>query len=428
MRKRIVRRFIFAIFSLSMVFTPVYATEDILDNKEPHMQVDFKLNEYEVSKDGKNLTLKWEPIEGANHYRILKKEGSKYIELSTLKDTIYTYSNNDTVLSGIYYFKIEAWDKDSWVGDGSPIVTSNELKVTVDKISSNVPVPKLKSWSTYRGIDLEWSAIKGTKYNIYRKLSTDKNFKIYRKNIASRKLTVPVSDKDANKKYSFVVTAIRNGEESDFSNIKTDSSVRTIYYGFTFKRDRTLTCHCSNHSETRTFKAGTKVKACDSFSKGYYSFWYDNHRWRVSRLSVKNQHVSDGDYNQRYTNAEAERYINKRAISSPTKYLIWVNLYGQRQYIFKWNNNRWKVYNVARISSGKPATPTYTGITRIKSKNPYYHNIKYWSFCNAFSIHPKPANADIGYGPRSKGSIRNFYKRSEWIYKNCKIGTTIAIH
>lgn len=393
-----------------------------------------------VSANCKQINLYWEPVKigmdgetpiYAHNYRVLmKKADGEYKELSSAQiDAFYTYSEGGAFLApGAYFFKVEAWAD----GGTEPAVISEELEVGVPA-EGEIPTPqKLKSYSTYNGIDLEWNPVhiegKTVKYNVYKKLASKKEYQLYKKQISATKLYVKIPYKYLKNKYSFVVTAVCNGKESAISNERVDQSVRTISYGFTLKESRKLTCHCGGHKKTVTFKAGRKITTCDGFSQGLYYFYDNGHKWRVKRISVKDQKVTGGKYNLRYTKSEAERYVNRRGLKSGTNYLIWTNLYGQHLYVFKGSKGNWKLYDDWQISTGKPSTPTSTGVTEIKKKNPYYHALKHWSLCYVFSFHSKHKSWPIGKGPKSGGCVRNAPENAAWIYYNCPIRTGVCIY
>jgi len=135
----------------------------------------------------------------------------------------------------------------------------------------------------------------------------------------------------------------------------------------------------------------------------------------------------DTSKKSKHSTREATDFVNQKGLKSKTKYLIFVNTYTQQEYIFKGKKGKWKCLYSWPISTGRPSTPTGTGLTKIKQKDPSEHGLPHWSVCGVFSIHGLPSGAKVNY-PTSGACVRNYNKNAKWIYKNCKIGTAVFVY
>ncbi|MDO4177467.1 MAG: L,D-transpeptidase, partial [Bacillota bacterium] len=147
--------------------------------------------------------------------------------------------------------------------------------------------------------------------------------------------------------------------------------------------------------------------------------------------------------NDVYTKEEAEYFVNMRGTDSG-KYLIWVNTYCQRLYIFTGSKGNWKLIDGMpwQVSTGKASSPTirtidpkgiptasiHRGYYSINKKLKKRHNIPYWNCVSGYNaIHGKRGSWSINSVPKSGGCMRNTNAHAQWIYNNCATGKTNVI-
>lgn len=219
-----------------------------------------------------------------------------------------------------------------------------------------------------------------------------------------------------------------------------DRCVRTSYVRVTLKIEKKLTSHQTSGNKPITLKKGTKVWTCGFYS-GKYVFVYDNHVYWLTRISTKSA-KSYYTKNRVYSDEAAEYFVNKRGTDSG-KYLIWVNTYSQRLYIFKGGKGNWELYKGPwKVSTGKASSPTirtidpkgiptksiHRGSYSIQKKVKKRHGIPYWNCISGYNaIHGKRSSWSINAKPKSGGCIRNTNDHAKWIYKNCSKSSTKVI-
>lgn len=205
------------------------------------------------------------------------------------------------------------------------------------KVTGTLPAPKgIVAAPGHKSVTVYWDKVDGaTGYEIYRngkllkKVGADKT--------SYRDKTVkegPSGNTGKVNQYSYHVVAVSGSQHSEPSVTKKAGKVRTALYKITFKSSAKLTSH-DKYKKTITFKGGQTVWA-DGFAQGKYQFWYKKgsktYRFYSMWMRIKNPKgdIKKNAYENGYT---AENYVNEGGYSSPTKWLIWVNLYSQRVYV-----------------------------------------------------------------------------------------------
>ena len=243
--------------------------------------------------------------------------------------------------------------------------------------------------------------------------------------IKDGKLSVTDDTVAQDKNYKYTIRAKKESFPTSRKAAKVNGdAVRTMHYTIQFGTTRTLTSHTGG-SVPATFSAGTIVTAT-GYTNGKYIFWYNGREYQVMRASISSASVKQIDTSRTYSTAEATSFVHRMGLSSRTKYLIWVNVYTQHEYVFQGEKGNWKLLWDDEIATGRPTTPTPIGLTHIESKDPEEHGLKYWSCCYSFSIHSIPYGAPVNY-PTSGACVRNYDHRAKWVYDNCKIGTAVYI-
>lgn len=313
----------------------------------------------------------------------------------------------------------------------------------VEIFAAGTPAPAkvsgFKKISSKGSIILKWKKVKGaTGYLItWEKLNGDKRKGSFKKGANVTKAAISAGMES---QFKFTIKAYKdykvNGKTKRVYSAKAAviakaRPVRRMKFRLVFREGKTLYARNPKTGNkiggSKYFKAGTKVTG-SRFDEGAFWFKYNGKNYRVLEFRV-NSKIKTYSSTCNYTNAEAESFINKVGVTSGTKYLIWVNTYSQRLYIFKRSNGKW-VYNRGHwlVSTGGPSTPTHYGKNTIVQKDSSNDGIPYWSVGGRglYSIHGKLSSWDLGY-PRSHGCVRNTNAHAEWIYDNCKIGTAIYV-
>ena len=297
-------------------------------------------------------------------------------------------------------------------------------------------VTGFKSVSSYDSIVLKWKKVTGANgYHVKwvnAKTGKTGGFKI--KNGSATKYVFPAG---VDTKYNFYIRAYKvkkvDGKENYTYSAKTAQKlnaepVRRMKFKITFARKRTLPSRSGSKVNT-TFKAGKTVTAY-SFDEGRYWFNYNGRRYRVSDLSVTGEKVATHSKTRVYSKEEAEAFVNKKGLTSSTSWLVWVNTYTQKLYVFKGSKGKWKIQKWGLpVSTGKPSTPTHYGAVKIVDKESSIDGLPYWSICSRslYSLHGKMSSWQLGY-PRSSGCVRNKDVNAYYVYKNCKVGTTVFVY
>jgi len=303
--------------------------------------------------------------------------------------------------------------------------TQSSSSETTQTTAAPKKVTGLKTVAGKNSITIKWNKSDDADgYILQRSDKKDSGFKTIR--TYKTNSTVKTKNKvKLNKTYYYRIYATNNGKKSAVSAVVSGKAVTTMGIKITFKQTRTLTSHDSD-KVTRKFKKGKKLVAT-KYSRGRYGFYYKDNFYYVNRISVKNQKISRINKKLKYTTEEAENFVNDLGLSSKTKYLIWVNTYTQREYIFQGKKNHWKCIRQCKVGTGKATTPTATGAKYLGEKQVSKNNIKYWTFSGiTYAFHGKKKNMKIGY-PYSGGCVRHTNDNAKWIYYNCAAGTRVYV-
>ena len=307
-----------------------------------------------------------------------------------------------------------------------------------DGQSAPVAVKDLKAYSAYKSVALEWSGNGADTFDVYKNGNP---------NPIARDVTTKASDgsgkfayiaktgKEGGSADTFYVIAKRNGLSSAKSNVVSKASVNRMLYRIKFKKTRTLKSHDAGKVTTR-FRKGTTLKA-NNFRFGKYIFDYKGHTYYVNYLSLKNFKAY---YNKktRYSNKEAEYFVNTSNVGSNTKNLIWASLYTQRLYLLTGSKGHWKVtelnYKGVKasnwgISSGMATMPSPGGFgLKIYKKARSSHGVRWWNYYHSqTSLHGKVGNQSFDR-PRSGGCIRNPDKYARLMYERVPVGSRLIVY
>ena len=351
-----------------------------------------------------------------------------------------------------YTVKVTAYDTNkAIIGEGTCTFT------TTTAVPSNAPAPveKFKSISSYLSVILSWRKAEGVDgYKIY--WDNGKKDGVIDVDADDTKYLFKISDIDREKKYTFDIVTVKNGVESEHVTVE-DSAVQLMKLKVTLKVAKVLKNHDRPEGKyTIKLKAGTNIETC-GFTNGKYVFQKKVggklRTFHVMRIAVRNQKVQYiGAYKKSkgwkivkpkiaYTKEEAEAFVNALGVKSNTQHLIWVNQYTQRLYVFKGKKGKWKLIEQCNkdeddgypgwpVASGKPTSPTSTGLTNIKQRTPGGGGkVPFWNVTSWFSIHgnsPGPWGP-LGW-PKSGACCRNTTPHAKWIYQNTKMHTAVYVY
>lgn len=145
---------------------------------------------------------------------------------------------------------------------------------------------------------------------------------------------------------------------------------------------------------------------------------------------------------ERLTDSESEYFVNNYfKLSSPTDYLIWVDLKKQLINIFTRNDGKWEVEKKYPCASGKNISPTPKGTYSISSNRGKWMHAggsvwvkNYVGFYSSYFFHSVKVKKDgelydgtLGT-VASAGCIRMPVEESEWFTNNIPEKTTVFIH
>ena len=390
--------------------------------------------------------IEWTQVDGASSYTVSLDGAAVATQLTGGPYTL-TGLNADTT----YTVAVTALGSDgASLGEGTGSFTT---------LPANVP-EKVKNFSTvssYLSVILKWDRSDDADgYRIYWTGSNNTEGTIEIADASKTSYIFKIKEENSEAKYTFKIHAVKDGNESAAVK-KTDSAVQLMKLEVTLKINKTLQNHDKPVGKyTVKLKAGTKIKTV-GFTNGKYVFRKKVkgklRTFYVMRFAVKNQKVKYiGSYGKKngwkivkpklaYSKEEAESFVNTLGVKSNTKNLIWVNQYTQRLYVFKGKKGKWKLikqcykdeddgYPGWPVASGKPTSPTSTGLTNIKQRDlGGGGKVPYWNVTSWFSIHgnsPGPWGP-LGW-PKSGACCRNTTPHAKWIYQNTKMHTAVYVY
>ena len=260
-------------------------------------------------------------------------------------------------------------------------------------------------------------------------------------------------------RYTYTVTALDKDGNVLAESTDTGDIVKTLYYKLKFKSSAVLTSHSGSHA-TRTFKKGQIVYA-NGFSDGKYQFDYEIksggkvetfHTMKIRVSASISKHIAvdkaaktkmklRGTSSITYTPEEAEQYVKDRGVKkATTNYMIWANLFTQKEYVFKKSGSKWKLITASGyglnkkkmtalpVSTGKATAPTATGSTKINRKLPSQHGTPLWNVTKYFSVHGVQKSWPTTGYPESGACVRNRTNNAKWIYYNIPKYSRVFVH
>lgn len=266
---------------------------------------------------------------------------------------------------------------------------------------------------------------------------------------------VPVSMINGASTTQTVLLRLEYGSQAVQENLTIKVDLRSIYYSeaetirtinveATALRD--LTVYTTDRMTTPTgitLKKGDVVTYIRNHGSSYRIKTADG---TIGYASAWGFQISDKVYysDHQYSAGAREAFVNElHSYSSPTKYLIWLNLYTETISIFEGETGSWKLIKECRGSSGKNTTPTRVGVFHI------YSRAHKWTFDNNYYYVTYPSLFDGGIAFHSRtyltkgggfldsrlgmtishGCVRIPDDMAKWIFDNCAPGgTTVVVY
>lgn len=149
-----------------------------------------------------------------------------------------------------------------------------------------------------------------------------------------------------------------------------------------------------------------------------------------------------GTLGDNVTNQDIEDFVTFNEIASETDYILWTDVYRQRTYVLKKQDESWHLEKKFVCSTGKNINPTPTGLYKIEYAFPYFGESRGFRCKNALVFYRdymyhsilfdktgkyvKSGKYELGH-KASHGCIRLSEADSEWLYKNIPVKTTVWI-
>lgn len=391
--------------------------------------------------------ISWSEVEGAYYYELVLNEDVADTALSAT-----SYSLTGLKGSTNYTATVLARDVDDTV------LAEGSTEFTTDKATTPAKVKNFRTVSSYQAIVLKWKKSKNVDGYKIRWTGSNGTKGTINKKATATKHVFKIAEKNRKVKYTFKITAVRDGVQSK-KVTKSDKAVQLMEMQVTLKVNKNLKNH--DRPEGRysiNLKAGTNIRTI-GFTNGKYVFQKKVkgklRTFHVMRIACRNQKIKYiGSYKKKsgwkivqpiYTEEEAEDFINRLGVKSNTKNLIWVNQYSQRIFVFKSSSkgkkNDWKLMKVCKkdeddgaagwmVASGKPTSPTSTGLTSIKQRDiGGSGKVPFWNVTTWFSIHGNTSSAwgPLGW-PKSGACCRNTTPHAKWIYYNTPMRTSVYVY
>lgn len=259
---------------------------------------------------------------------------------------------------------------------------------------------------------------------------------------------------DLYEKSYYVGTVIKN------TNIKENPFYERELYYYQSKKMIDYTCNFYRNPEEELFSLvkpsiiiGTMKRDAGGFSTGEkveILYGQDGSWYQCKSVNTqKNGRIpwgsvfipSDPPTNQqRMTKEQLEAYVRLKGFTSNTNYFVWTDLDRQMTYVFKKENEQWKLLRSMLCSTGKNITPTPRGFFTIKERGAYFgdgYMCKNWvQIWGDYLYHSVLMDVSGTYvlesnvlGKRaSHGCIRFSLENSKWFYDTIPRNTTVWIN
>lgn len=378
-----------------------------------------------VLGDGE-IQVSWDAVDGVDSYKVYAyKDGSK-ADSTTVTENTATFTGLST--DAAYSFAVEI--------DG----VLSEVSEAKEPLQAPVSVTGLTAHPGYESVVLDWDVNEDADgFAVYKSKSANGTFELIgtvtNKDINESNGKVTYRDEDGEEYvtgyYKVYAYNGKNIETASFSEpvSVSEQPVRHMTYNLKMKKKVTITSHEGSKTKL-TLAKGAKVTAV-KFHSGKYVFYNKGCTYYLTKARTK---TPTANYTTafNYDKYTAEDFINATGLTSKTGRLIWVSTYTQHLYFFNAaEDGSWKLTDDWEISTGKPSTPSPTGLTGEKmiwKKLKKHHGIKWWSpYSSMNSFHAKRKSWKLGK-PASGGCVRNTVEEALYIYNNGVINTRVLMY
>ena len=222
-----------------------------------------------------------------------------------------------------------------------------------------------------------------------------------------------------------------------------------LSHKFTYSRDmkdsaevRVEIKYVTLQGEQQAISATRTIKL-DNYSKRYWMQLDSANVLRKVITEYRGNFTLAWAQSHDYTNYEKEVWVYAKGYTSSTNYLLWINLACQRVNVFRRNDGTWEHIKTFIVGTGKPSTPTRTGITTTT-----YKQVNGWT-TSTYTVKPvvrfrkgsgyafhsrlyypgtsRLKDERIGF-PISHGCIRMYDEDIWYLYNYIPDNTTVVIY
>ena len=404
------------------------------------------------------ITLKWKKTANASGYYIYSVDAKtgEFKKIRTIKKggtvsvTFKKLTNNKA-----YSYVVSAYrtkNKKTYEG-------AKSAKVTATPVLKAPAVPSLKIFANNDSkFSLTWAKVKkATGYVVYLKVDGK-----WTEKARTKAKTVTIGGLENGSSYEACIRAYRKvGNDyaySGYSNTvvgrpsvadKKITAIKTSYSNVTVKKSGNYKLSSGGTAYVST---SDKMTTTTHFREGEGGTIFTCTRTKDGKVfKIKQSQLNGANRivtvnKTLYSKSVAEQYVNYKGYNSESSYLIWVNLYTQRIYLFKGKQYNWTVVKQGKCTTGAGKTQTKAAVTRLRSKvyqmwfyddygNPCQY--AYWgTYFNAgLAFHSWIYNPgdymDASYPligtPRSHGCIRLTNDMAKYIYYNMPSWKTTCV-
>ncbi len=416
------------------------------------------------------VTLKWKKVSGATGYAVYIKSNDTIRQINKGKESSLKGKTSLTIkklTNGYTYgFYVAAVDA-SGAGEKSDMVKATP------KVKKPAKVAKARVHANGNGtVKLKWAkTTNASGYYILQK--TDEGYKKVATVKKGSTVTATIKNLKNGTVYYFKVQAYRTvdgvtavGSMSDVvegrPNVKSAAvkSVHTYYYKVKVTKKTTATPVSGGKSIT--LKKGTTIKLIKKASgNGKSTALIKGVQYKVSNKALNLNKYSFIYKNKTlYSKATAEAFVNYKGYKTTASkdgvhYLIWINTYTQRLYLFTGEQYNWTCKKVVKCATGMPGTYLdYEDLTTVKhsetplGKSAIWKKDKTWIFAadqyaywasrisggaiHSWLYYPTTMKKWTNVGslgtPSSHGCVRVDISVAKYIYDHCPLGTTVVVY
>ena len=402
-----------------------------------------------------NVKLYWNKLKSVSGYNVYVRTDGEFVKL----DTVVSKKAKSVNITGLtpnveYKFKITAI-KGTEESDFSNVMKATPKVVNPGKVSA------------YSGTTYETKAVvkwakraKATGYEVYQK---DENGEYQLIATLGKKTKLTVKNLETGVKYAFRVRALRTvagvtqyGALSKVVKItpnvksKAVASVHGAYYSAVTESN--VTANRVGDSGSVVIPKGASVVVIKKADKSIVKYKSKQYYVPLTSLKIKSFITN---HKKAYSAATAAEYANYKHWTSPTKYLIWINVYTQNLYVFKKSGGSWKTIkswvcstgmygiNPFKLAEGKTEwMMTTPGKTKIRGhaaiwefapdQIAYYPSLIASGAIHSWLYYPgEPKKKWSGVGklgtPSSHGCVRVDINNAKWIQESVPINTTVWV-